>query len=283
MKPEQLMEAFQYLDDDIIEAVEISRRNPVTKDTPFQKLFSAANSIRFQKLLTTAACLCLILTAILFIPRLFGETDTSSDMAMDENDNYMTESSLNSLTLPDYEGIRYALTNDEWLNSFEFSRSNADEDGLAHSETTEDEITCTEDVLPVYHNLDIRTAIFTWDDLAVFEQQLKIRTSYDIYGQYSSIDFETAQALLDEGKYLTFTDTEEPMEDNGSTVEEYYCEMVYIYDKESDLAIPYYRFSHTDLSSVTSEKEYYLLYDGYFVPAIAEECITNMPSANSDN
>jgi len=73
MKADELMEAFQYLDEDIIESVDLIRRNPA----PVKK--------NWTKWLATAACLCLILTAIRVIPSGFIGFEGSSDGAVAED------------------------------------------------------------------------------------------------------------------------------------------------------------------------------------------------------
>ena len=56
MKTEDLMDAFHYLDDDIIETVDFIRKNPVKKTR------------RWRKCLAAAACICILITAFRFLP-----------------------------------------------------------------------------------------------------------------------------------------------------------------------------------------------------------------------
>jgi len=149
----------------------------------------------------------------------------------------------------------------------DYTTGNAATEGKdSSSQLIDDALICTADVLPVYCNLNIPTSIFHFDDLGVFEQELAKMTSYDIFEQYIAIDKEEANALLEDGHYITFAKAEYSLESDYKT------ELIYLYDKESDLAIPYYRFYNQ--TGKQKEKSY----DGCFVPAISQEYITNMPA-----
>ena len=106
-------------------------------------------------------------------------------------------------------------------------------------------------------------------DLGVFEKELKKITSYEIYGHYFSIDIEKARSLLKEGAYLTF-DNDKPGSDKT-----YQTSLVYLYDKEADLAVPFYHFSENDMEVYEKKTD---LLSGWFVPAIEEKSIKNMPA-----
>ncbi len=260
MKTEDLMDAFQYLDDDIIEAVDLIRRTPVK------------GSRRWGKYLAAAACICIMITAFRFLPELYLESDSSKteDMVIDtgnQADNLEQLNSRSFLTLPDYSEFKNHTSENDILSFHEFSDLEED----AKKESAESALICVADVLPVYEHLSIPTTIFLWDELSSFEKELKTLTSYDIYQRYPSIHLDQAEELLKQGKYLTFQSAA------SNYHGEYKWQFVYIYDKNTDLAIPYYHFTSMsdDSNHMDAEK---LIYNGYFVPAIEEKYITNMPS-----
>lgn len=264
MKADELMEAFQYLDDDIIESVDLIRKNPA----PVKR--------NWTKWLATAACLCLILTAIRVIPSNYigfgGASDgavaedvglTDSEMA-DGKEEYLNQTLL---TIPDYSLLIRGNTSLDHPAANDYTTGNAATEGTdSSSQLVDDALICTADVLPVYCNLSIPTSIFHIEDLGVFEKELDKITSYDIYEQYIAIDKEEAYTLLENGHYITFAKAEYSLD------LDYKTELIYLYDAESDLAIPYYRFYNQ--KGDTKGKSF----DGLFVPAISQEYITNMPA-----
>ena len=266
MRSEDLLDAFQYLDDDIIESVNLIRRNPA----PVRK--------RWSKLLATAACLCLIWTGMRYLLPMYNGFGSGTDGAIAEDmagsptgsphePQDGAEGSLNQtlLTLPDYGSlIRGSLESESVIPYPEDNKTTSDKD--SSSQLVDDSLICTADVLPVYCNLKIPTSIFPVEDLGSFEKYLTSLTTYDIYAQFTSIDMEEAVTLLEDGHYLTF---EKPVYQLDA---DYDLELIYLYDKESDLAIPYYRFYNKEDANISES------FRGCFVPAISKEYITNMPS-----
>lgn len=255
MTPEQLMEAFQYLDDDIIETVDLIRRNPA----PVKKTWS--------KWMAAAACFCLILTGIYAISSYPGGFDgaLSEDKVMEENHaadkmDMDGTSEMIYLTLPDYGTIENIST----IRLFNFSESNQESTSNQEKDIL-DGLYCTSDMLPVYYQMKIPSSLFIIDTLAGFEQKLADLTSYEIYSYYPSIAADEAAILLKEGKYVSF------IENNNEPSETHAIEMVYLYETTSDLAIPFYHFSDDNTDDENS------ILKGWFIPAISEEYITNMP------
>lgn len=268
MRAEDLLDAFQYLDDDMIESVDLIRRNPAQRRS------------HWPKLLATAACLCLIWTGMRYVLPMYNGFGSGTDGAIAED---MAESpagsphepqdgaevSLNQtlLTLPDYGFlIRGNIESESVIPYPEDNKTTSNKD--SSSQLVDDSLICTADVLPVYCNLKIPTSIFPLEDLGSFEKYLTSLTTYNIYAQFTSIDREEAVTLLEEGHYLVFEKAVNPLD------VDYDSELVYLYDKESDLAIPYYRFYNKEDANVSES------FRGYFVPAISKDYITNMPSQN---
>lgn len=268
MRAEDLLDAFQYLDDDMIESVDLIRRNPAQRRS------------HWPKLLATAACLCLIWTGMRYVLPMYNGFGSGTDGAIAED---MAESpagsphepqdgaegSLNQtlLTLPDYTLLmRGTMESESVIQYPEDKKTTSDKD--SSTQLVDDSLICTADVLPVYCNLNIPTSIFPVEDLGSFEKYLTSLTTYDIYAQFTSIDMKEAVTLLEDGHYLTFEKAGDPLDiDYGS-------ELIYLYDKESDLAIPYYRFYNKEDANISES------FKGYFVPAISKDYITNMPSQN---
>lgn len=271
MKPENLMEAFQYLDDDMIESADFIRKNP----------FPSKNN--WIKLLATAACLCLILAGVyrmsaIFIP-MGGSSDKQhsndgapAEQILDTNDTRGDSDgteSLSKLELPDYTLFQRAVTDNDKMTYYSFL--NAEAEGLVdnHSSMSVYEgLIDAVDALPVYNGLTIPSAYILFNDLGILEKELAKITPYNIQGYYFHIDGETAYSLLKEGRYITFT------KDKPNLNQPYTMVIVYLYDEEADLAIPYYHFYDKNAVINDGTCPHFL---GWFVPAIEEKYITNMP------
>ena len=281
MKPDDLMEAFQYLDDDLIESADIIRRHP----QPVKR--------KWSKYLATAACLGVL---FLSIQGLFGPSggapdgmadktdnagnsmeDSASEMAQnmqmeDDADSSKEDLKGTMVTLPDYSSWKKTGSTQNEFSYYTFER------GQTETETTTDDhsasgifegLICTADVLAVYQNLDIPSSYISVHNMDLFEKQLSACTSFEVYDHYFYIDEADAVTLLENGNYISLHETE-PDKDT-----EYMAKFVYLYDQESDLAIPYYHFYAMDKETKDDES---LIYVGWFVPAIEESYIENMPS-----
>ena len=279
MKPEDMLEAFQYIDDDFIESADLIRRHPVP----------ARSSQR--KILAAAACLVIILGGISFMSDRFPGSDGAYDMAdqnsqmidvtdgADGKDNEMMEDMDipfeqrgKQITLPAYESFTNSHGEKESIEYYSFFTASTGEDDTTDQKTalSESELLIeTIDAFPVYTGLNLNSAYLVLKDLGVFEKELKKITSYEIYGYYFSIDIEKARFLLKEGAYLTF-DNQKPVSEKT-----YQTSLVYLYDKEADLAVPYYHFYENDTEVSEGNTD---LLSGWFVPAIEEKSIKNMPA-----
>ena len=94
----------------------------------------------------------------------------------------------------------------------------------------------------------------------------------DKVGDYPIISAEDAQALLSQGHYLTNVQTQFPGEDAIAKVE-----LVYRNSVGEAYYMPYYRFyvALPQQDSVTTNLQ---TYGAYYVPAVADEYLTNMPT-----
>ena len=270
MKTEDLMDAFQYLDDDLIESTDLIRNHP--------QLMKKG----WSKKLATAACLCIIASVIYFSNgNPYAGKDGASDMEMqdnvhvEDNGNEITGSRGDSetvmLTLPDYGSFQKEAVKQNPVECYAFlaaETENMDDSANKDSLSFNESLTCTVDALPVYTDFQIHSSYMIFDDLGIFEKELAKMTSYEIYGHYFYIPLDSANALLQEGKYMTFT------EDSPVFDENYKVRLVYLFDQKSDLAIPYYHF-YKEIDENYDEGMMHL--HGWFVPAIEEEYITNMP------
>ena len=281
MKLDDLMDAFQYLDDDLIESADIIRRNP----QPVKR--------KWSKYLATAACFGVL---FLSIQGLFGPSGGAPDGMADKTDNagnsmedFASEMAQNiqmkddadsskedlkgsMVTLPDYSSWKKIGSNQNEFSYYTFER------GQTETETTTDDhsasgifegLICTSDVLAVYQNLEIPSSYLSVNQLESFEKRLSEITSFGVYGHYFYIDEADAVALLENGNYISFHE-EEPDKDT-----EYLAKLVYLYDQESDFAIPYYHFYDMNIDKTDDES---MIYMGWFVPAIEESYIENMPT-----
>jgi len=286
MKPEDLMEAFQYLNEDLIESADFHRLHP----SPVKKNWS--------KLLVSAACLCIMMTGIFYASAFLGGFGGSvgSDGAYEMKDQVIDPTEGNAsgtkddiftipdqgdgpggtvrnqkLTLPDFSSFARGATDHDGFSYYSFVLAKTEEDSIAdykNATSKENSLICTADTLPVYTGLTLNSSYMVINDLGIFEKELQKITPYEIYGQYFFIDYGKALTLLSEGKYLSF-EKDAPKEDIT-----YPVSLVYLYDKDTDMAIPYYHFyeKEKEINDGTSE-----LFLGWFVPAIEEAYITNMP------
>ena len=175
------------------------------------------------------------------------------------------------VTLPDYSSWKKTGSNQNEFSYYTFER------GQTETETTTDDhsasgifegFICTADVLAVYENLEIPSSYISVHNMNLFEKQLSACTSFEVYGHYFYIDEAKAITLLENGNYISFHE-EEPDKDA-----QYPAKLVYLYDQESDLAIPYYHFYDVNAEKTDNES---MIYEGWFVPAIEESYIVNMP------
>ena len=284
MKPEDFMEAFQYLDDDIIEAADLIRRHP----QPVKK--------RWPKYLATAACMGMIALAINQMDLLhfqggadgiFKQTGDAvmedKDPAMqgdgnlkDSGENYGETSTPEAaqkramLTLPDYSTWTNVTTDNADLAYY---KGETDEEGKYTSGNTSstnvyEGLICTADAFAVYTNLDIPSSYIEIEDMNFIEKELSQITDFEVYAYYLNINSEDARPLLNTGRYIAFHD-EMPQENT-----DYDVKFIYLYDQESNLAVPYYHFYDADMELNDGES---ILFKGWYVPAIDEKYITNMP------
>ena len=220
MKPDDLMEAFQYLDDDLIESADIIRRHPQPEKR------------KWSKYLATAACFCMI---FLSIQGLLGPSGGAPDGVADKSNNAgitMEDSASNlsenmqmqdgadsnkedlkgtMVTLPDYFSWKKIDFNQNEFTYYTFER------GQTETETTTDDhsaagifegFICTADVLAVYENLEIPSSYISVHNMNLFEKQLSACTSFEVYGHYFYIDEAKAITLLENGNYICFHEAE---------------------------------------------------------------------------
>ncbi|MBE5955944.1 MAG: hypothetical protein E7253_05775 [Lachnospiraceae bacterium] len=286
MKPEDLMDAFQYLDEDLIESADLIRQHP----QPVKKNWS--------KLLVSAACLSIMMTGIFYASAFLGGFGGSvgSDGAFEMKDQVIDPTEGNAsgtkddtdtmpdhgdgpggtvrnqkLTLPDYSSFDRGATDHNGFSYYSFVPAKTEEDSTAdykNAVSMEDYLVCTADALPVYTGLTLNSSYMLLNDLGIFEKELQKITPYEIYGHYFYIDQVKALSLLTGGKYLSF-ENDAPKEDIT-----YQVSFVYLYDEETDMAIPFYHFyeKEKEMNDGTSQ-----LLPGWFVPAIEETYIMNMP------